>query len=230
MGHGPPSQGDGARRLASARGGGAAAPGMAVAAGRSVRWRKWNLLLPYLAACSGSVADADGRILDEPVDVDVGAECVPLQEDNPDFAGFTTSEISLEWGHPACGEGACLVNRFQGRVSCPEGQAKPTANDGACFVGSGRQVTRAVCAQCPERPPATTVHCSCRCAPLAGEEPDPLERYCSCASGFRCEQLVSLGRDAGGYCVADVPDLETTDCGSLTGYWAPQCAGVPAAP
>ena len=36
------------------------------------------------------------------------------------------SEERIETFSPDCGSGVCLVNHFQGRVSCPQGQASPT--------------------------------------------------------------------------------------------------------
>jgi hypothetical protein len=192
-----------------------------------MRWASWVLV--YVAACSGSVADSEGRVFGEQseIDVEIGFPCVPLSEGDADFGGFDTSEITLEWGHPTCGQGACLINRFQGRVTCPEGQPGPNAGAPECSIESGEPVTRSVCAQCPERPAALAVQCSCRCAPLAGEEPDPGETYCSCPGGFACRQLVSLGIDAGGYCVPESFPVDPHACGTLSGFWAPQCDGVP---
>src|SRR5689334_12594255 len=56
----------------------------------------------------------------------VGTPCVPADESDPLlgtlFGGFRVTEESIEVGTPECGGGVCLVNHFQGRVTCPLGQ------------------------------------------------------------------------------------------------------------
>lgn len=63
-------------------------------------------------------------------DVEVGAPCTPSLESDPLFAGFKITETTLEAGAPECGGGICMVNHFQGRVSCPLGQPEPTDASG----------------------------------------------------------------------------------------------------
>jgi hypothetical protein len=51
------------------------------------------------------------------------------------FNGFQASEVNLESNSPACRAGTCLLNHFQGRVTCPYGQsAEQAASDPRCFV------------------------------------------------------------------------------------------------
>ena len=60
----------------------------------------------------------------------VGDPCTPEDEYNPDFAGFKVTEENIESRSFQCQTRICLVNHFQGRVSCPLGQAEPTPNNG----------------------------------------------------------------------------------------------------
>jgi hypothetical protein len=52
----------------------------------------------------------------------VGDPCTPEQEYDPTFAGFSNQEVSTEGESFQCQTRLCLVNHFQGRVSCPYGQ------------------------------------------------------------------------------------------------------------
>ncbi len=198
--------------------------------------------LTVVAACDGSVTSVDGQRLDQAADSSrVGYPCLPSDEANPDFPGFDKNAVTVETGNPSCGAGVCVVDRFQGRVTCAEGQPPPIAcaNDGDCPNGDcddgfcGAQclagdapVTTPVCGQCGDRTAAEAVHCSCLCGPPPGEDPDPTRAYCSCPGGFVCEPLARWGDLAGSYCVREPPTTEAS-CGSVEGFWAPQCAGIP---
>ncbi|HZU82780.1 MAG TPA: hypothetical protein VE987_07685 [Polyangiaceae bacterium] len=52
----------------------------------------------------------------------IGDPCVPEQEYLPTFTGFNYHEVSTESKSFQCQTRLCLVNHFQGRVSCPYGQ------------------------------------------------------------------------------------------------------------
>jgi hypothetical protein len=52
----------------------------------------------------------------------VGDPCIPEQEYDPTFAGFDPREVNVESKSFQCETRLCLVNHFQGRVSCPYGQ------------------------------------------------------------------------------------------------------------
>ncbi len=145
-----------------------------------------------------------------------GAPCVPSEELDPTFAGFNLGNISLDAGTPACSSGMCLVNHFDGRVSCPYGQGQGTAG---CFVpGSDTAVEPQVVPQFVARPASTSVTCTCRCA---GSGPGP---YCTCPSGMQCTALIPdvgiAGEEAfsGSYCVAPSaiydPNLSRAFCDS----------------
>jgi hypothetical protein len=65
----------------------------------------------------------------------VGDPCVPELEFQQAFLGFSISEVSVESKSFQCQTRACLVNHFQGRVSCPYGQ---TSSPGSIIgVGPG---------------------------------------------------------------------------------------------
>jgi hypothetical protein len=53
----------------------------------------------------------------------VGDQCTPEDEYDTQFAGFKVAEENIESRSFQCSTRICLVNHFQGRVSCPEGQS-----------------------------------------------------------------------------------------------------------
>jgi hypothetical protein len=143
----------------------------------------------------------------------VGDPCTPEAEYDTSFLGFDYHEVSTESADFQCFSRLCLVNHFQGRVSCPYGQdsmgnppAGGTANAGCVtpFIGSkvdGQQppgsgkfkdpvVKETVAPQCLDRTADNAVYCSCRCANVAGQTDDGAV-YCKCPGGFECSQLYS---------------------------------------
>jgi hypothetical protein len=52
----------------------------------------------------------------------IGDPCIPDQEYDTCFAGFAQGEVNTESRSFQCQTRLCLVNHFQGRVSCPYGQ------------------------------------------------------------------------------------------------------------
>ncbi|WP_438001269.1 hypothetical protein WMF26_17555 [Sorangium sp. So ce185] len=63
----------------------------------------------------------------------VGDPCLPEDEYDPQFAGFKVTEENIESRSFQCQTRICLVNHFQGRVSCPLGQEAPVP----CQPGGG---------------------------------------------------------------------------------------------
>src|SRR5262245_34116485 len=57
----------------------------------------------------------------------VGDPCIPEEEFDPTFAGFKVTEENIESRSFQCQTRICLVNHFQGRVSCPLGQPAPVS-------------------------------------------------------------------------------------------------------
>lgn len=152
----------------------------------------------------------------------VGDPCVPEDEYQKDFSGFSVEEVNVESRSFQCETRICLVNHFQGRVSCPYGNNTSTVNigkmemPGDCHIpGSTDRIeipaangaaamSVAVDPQVKKRQAADAVYCSCRC-----DGPDAKARYCECPSGFSCTQLVDKlplgkgGQLAGSYCIRE---------------------------
>ncbi|RYG15567.1 hypothetical protein EON82_26085, partial [bacterium] len=157
----------------------------------------------------------------------VGDPCTPEQEYDKSFGGFAVDEVNVESKSFQCQTRLCLVNHFQGRVTCPygqsESQAGPVGADGTtavngCLTPAGIPVdgkagdtvvdvskAAKVEPQCTDRTADKAVYCSCRCANVDGKTDDGAS-YCSCPDGFACEQLVtSIGALdtglTGAYCI-----------------------------
>jgi hypothetical protein len=127
---------------------------------------------------------------------DVGEACIPQDDDVPSFQGFSAEEVNISTADPRCSSGTCLVNRFQGRASCPEGNL----DGGECFTPGGALVTVSVQPHLPERPVEEAVHCSCRC-----DGPDRFGPFCACPGGMTCTDFITSGDDEvdrgqGSYC------------------------------
>lgn len=157
------------------------------------------LLLALLAGCT-----AEG----------VGDPCVPEDEFTPTFSAFSAAEVSTESRSFQCQSRLCLVNHFQGRVSCPYGQSAAGAADGCRLPSSDDPVNAPVKAQLLERRAEDAVYCSCRCS-----GPDPSARYCECPSGFSCSKVVpdvALGHAQlpGSYCIRAGSDYVETKLSS----------------
>jgi hypothetical protein len=149
----------------------------------------------------------------------VGDPCTPEAEYSPAFLGFDEAEVNVEEKSFQCETRLCLANHFEGRVTCPYGQASTgtaadlTAYDGThqgCVTPIDQPVTGidpttglvanppddpnkqpgAVLPNCTDRTAAQAVYCSCRCANVNGQTNDG-SNYCSCPTGFSCTQLVS---------------------------------------
>ncbi len=175
----------------------------------------------------------------------IGDPCTPEQEYASTFAGFDVEEVSTEAESFQCQTRLCLVNHFQGRVSCPygqnsSGQANPPATAACSTPGIGSPVTGAltsagkpvdamtglaVKAQCLDRTANETVYCSCRCADINGGQSGG--NFCKCPDGFSCTQLVSslsaMSNQGltGAYCIKS----GTAFSASATGTSAEACAG-----
>lgn len=148
----------------------------------------------------------------------VGDPCIPEQEYDAQFNGFVVDQVNVESKSYQCETRLCLVNHFQGRVSCPYGQDKdgtpPTGAKACTIPGSADKVSgnpndpkagATVPAQCLSRNADKAVYCSCRCANIDGRTDDGAN-YCQCPDGFSCEQLVtSIGPGdtglTGAYCI-----------------------------
>jgi|1185.fasta_scaffold312304_1 hypothetical protein len=179
-----------------------------------VRTNKNNLTLfaGLALALSGAVGCESGG---------VGDPCTPEDEFFDNFSGFSLGEVNVESRSFQCETRVCLVNKFQGRVSCPYGTNGTAADPGTqetvkhnlpCEVPQfGGYVSVPVDAWRTERKPEVAVYCSCRC-----DGPDPNARYCECPSGFECTEIVSsrssqsTGQEqlAGSYCIRSGSDVD----------------------
>lgn len=157
----------------------------------------------------------------------VGDPCTPDAEYAVDFAPFSVREVYLESRSLQCATRLCLVNHFQGRVSCPLGQRAEDDAEHACYTPDAEGVAaERVLGQVPawdlDRPARDAVYCSCRC-----DGPDPGARYCECPSGFECRRLapdLELGENrelSGSYCVRRGTVFEAEQAGG------PTCADAP---
>jgi hypothetical protein len=181
----------------------------------------WVLLL---AGCSSSGSTVDGVLSSSLAGADggtvvVGTPCVPLVENDPTFDGYLQQEVSIETV-PAQTSGAavCLTYHFAGLTSCPYGQSDAGAGPGgtACETTDGMPVNGAVSPQCADRPAASTVVWSCRCANADGRTDDG-DAYCNCPPSTTCTQTISTLGDmpnalSGGYCVPTSAAASPTAC------------------
>jgi len=180
-----------------------------------------------LSALAGAACQSTG----------VGDPCTPEQEYDKSFLGFSSTEVSVESESFQCESRLCLVDHFQGRVSCPYGQLPDgggyppakgcetpgldTPVDGIDSTGMPVNVnmgvaSAAVLAQCTSRRAVDAVYCSCRCENSNGATNDGYN-YCKCPDGFSCTQLVgSVGATnqglSGGYCVKNGAQYDPNSC------------------
>lgn len=155
----------------------------------------------------------------------VGDPCTPEQEYDPSFLGFAATEVSVESKSFQCQTRLCLVNHFQGRVSCPYGQdvtGKPLAGTSACTTASprpdgtcapqasqawgccapgtnapisGEDPTCAVVSACSTTTTAETA-CGARVLPQCSSRTADSAVYCSC----RCADVNGKTTDGANYC------------------------------
>jgi hypothetical protein len=135
----------------------------------------------------------------------VGDPCVPEDEYQRYFSGYALGEVNLETRSFQCATRVCLVNHFQGRVSCPYGQTFSSDDTARCHLPGSQDAASAIRVdvrpQLTNRRDSDAVYCSCRCAGA-----DPAGRYCRCPDGFTCTELlqdVGVGSPelAGSYCI-----------------------------
>jgi len=157
--------------------------------------RRGALILFLFGSSTPLACDSDG----------IGDPCVPEEEYDPSFSGFSAEEVNTESRSFQCATRLCLVNHFQGRATCAYGQTDRQGTEAPqCFVPDSQVPVRApVEPQLLSRRAEDAVYCSCRC-----DGPDPKARYCECPSGYACTELVPefhLGQRelTGKYCVRE---------------------------
>lgn len=157
----------------------------------------------------------------------VGDPCIPDAEYSTTFSPFSIKEVYFEVQSMTCETRVCLVNHFQGRVSCPLGQSDSTSESG-CYVPGVAENDESSRVEGPvpgwdlDRPPERSVYCSCRC-----DGPDPGARYCECPSGYTCAELAPEGISEtkqglkGSYCIKSGTEFDPTEADG------PTCADDP---
>ena len=112
----------------------------------------------------------------------VGDPCTPEEESQSSFGGFDISEEYIESRSFQCATRICLVNHFQGRVSCPLGQS---ASD--ILPCSGPQDT-----SCPEGEKCVAsqpfAQACVTCDPAMGSGCVPLP----CPAGLTCDATLGV--------------------------------------
>jgi hypothetical protein len=181
-------------------------------------------------ACLASACESGG----------VGDPCIPEEEYSDLHNGFALEETYVQSRSYECETRLCLVNHFQGKVSCPYGTNGPDQTAGVMqtvmhsdqceLPGFGGPAKVAVKPQRTARRPEQAVYCSCRCGGT-----DPNARYCECPAGFECaKDLIPAGTMTpdqleGSYCIRsgtavtntnDVPagvcNPDANNCGDRT--------------
>jgi hypothetical protein len=148
----------------------------------------------------------------------VGDPCTPEDEYDQQFAGYGATEVNTESKSFQCETRVCLVNHFQGRVSCKYGQDTPVAGTASpCHVPGDptKPILTEVTPQLKTRQADQAVYCSCRC-----DGPDPNARYCKCPSGYECSHLRDAlnipgagAQLAGSYCIISGTDYNVDQTG-----------------
>ncbi len=149
----------------------------------------------------------------------VGDPCTPEDEYDARFAGFKVTEENIESRSFQCQTRICLVNHFQGRVSCPLGQGPRQACNGlddATTCGQGQKCVESA-TFAPECDPDSEGNGSVQCG---GRTCNREGRYCECASATDCPLDGTWFCSAERLCKAYVCHDETDGC---------QRAGVDAA-
>jgi hypothetical protein len=143
----------------------------------------------------------------------VGDPCVPEDEYQQYFSGYELGEVDTETRSFQCETRVCLVNHFQGRVSCPYGQTLEGGAPARCHIpgssGAASEIRVDVKPQLSNRRAADAVYCSCRCAGTTATA-----RYCACPKGFSCSQIlpdIGVGPTqlTGSYCIKNGTEYDS---------------------
>lgn len=180
------------------------------------------------AVADGAAADA---VTEAAAAATLGGSCIPGEEETSQFPGFSVHTVAIETTNPMCASHVCLINHFQGRVTCPYGQSAtgqgPGGAAGCTVPETGDPVAVEVPAQLTCRIAAETVYCSCRCANDEGKTDDGAA-YCTCPGAMMCVQLVSSIGDAGvgiagAYCVKAGTEFDGGVCSTTCDPTTSRC-------
>ena len=132
----------------------------------------------------------------------IGDPCTPEDEYTAAFAGFKVTEENIESRSFQCSTRICLVNHFQGRTTCPQGQDAPVKctladpakpGPGNC-AGAGEMCVEAdviapdcipasTCKTAADCDGASCVNGKCPETCPAGLTCDPNRNVCTCTAG-----------------------------------------------
>lgn len=152
----------------------------------------------------------------------VGDPCTPDEEFDPTFQGFSVDDVSTESKSYVCLTRLCLVNHFQGRVTCPYGQTAPGMGPAGPSGSNAAAVNSQLGCSIPgTTPSATTTGWQIEASNVsvagfaagavpaqvtgtgAGDRTANKTVYCSC----RCANLAGNTNDGAVYCAC--PDNYT---------------------
>lgn len=154
----------------------------------------------------------------------VGDPCVPDEEQDATFPGFNIDESYIESRSFQCATRVCLVNHFQGRTSCPLGQAQADVracsglSDTSCGDGKSCVVSATYAVPCTPCDKATDPMClNTGCT--GGLTCDPTHLVCACDT--KATPSLSIG-DINYTCApfdsTCTPSAATSCAGLLTSY------------
>jgi hypothetical protein len=150
----------------------------------------------------------------------VGDPCTPDEEYGADFNGFDLAQGYIESRSFSCTTRICLVNHFQGRVSCPLGQSQSDIHPctGPTDASCGADGSDAKCVASATLLPACTPPC------MNPNDPNCLE--VKCPAGLTCDtnQLI---------CVCDsakTPTVSFEGVNYACVYFDPACKPTTSAP
>ncbi|MBI4701503.1 MAG: hypothetical protein HY744_10145 [Deltaproteobacteria bacterium] len=129
----------------------------------------------------------------------LGDPCTPEDEYKESFAGFKLSEENIESRSFQCVSRICLVNHFQGRVSCPSGQPKPKPCGGDSDCGQEKCKQAGVIA--PACDPTKNAPDGTNQEDCHGLKCNQSGKYCECNTnadcameGYSCVEQPDKGR------------------------------------
>jgi hypothetical protein len=152
----------------------------------------------------------------------VGDPCTPEDEYNAQFSGFNVAEENIESLSFQCSTRICLVNHFQGRVSCPLGQTaaeiavcNPSQCPGsACACTGGQQCVQSesYAPQCTCDASDTTPGDAMNCADNpgctgVGGNCDPTLQICTCAADTMIDGVRFFCQPIDPSCTSDCPSV-----------------------
>ncbi len=153
----------------------------------------------------------------------VGDPCTPEEEYSAVFDGFDVAENYIESRSFQCATRVCLVNYFQGRVSCPLGQSatalKPCVGpaDASCAAGESCVASDTLVDVCGTCDPTEDPGCvALPCPP--GLTCDPKQNVCTCDSANPSFQQGGVTYGCAYFDPACVPSASAPCTGLPTSY------------